>query len=180
MVIEGDRLHGPLLRVLKITVHAVLLRVTPQPVHEVRVLVLLIPVDLAVWDLVYAIMCLFLAFVIDLAFIHIVKVFLSIRVLAFIFNYLIMDLLLFERRMRLVVRSCRSLYELILEVRPLFVFWRRAFGRVVPAAARLSSGLGLLVGVGVLYGQVSGDHIGPHLVLVHFDVYVVDGGSACL
>jgi hypothetical protein len=89
---------------------------------------LLIPVDLAVWYLVDAIVRFFLAFVIDFALIHVVKVFLPIRVLAFIFNYLIMNLLLFERRMRLVVRSCCSLYELIFEFQSLFVFWSRALG----------------------------------------------------
>lgn len=135
MVVEGDRLHGPLLRVLKITVHAVLLRVAPKPVKELGVFVLLIPVHLAVGYLVDAVVRFFLSFVIDFAFVDVVEVFLAIRGLAFVVIDLVVDLLLFERRMCLVVRAGCSLRVLLFEVQSLFMFRSGALGRIVAAAA---------------------------------------------
>lgn len=81
MMVQCDRLHCPLLRILKITVHAVLLRVTSDSVHEFRILVLLIPIYLTVRYLVHTIVSLLFSFVINFTFVHVVKVFLPIGLL---------------------------------------------------------------------------------------------------
>lgn len=150
MVIECNRLHCPLLSILKVAVHTVLPRVTPESIHDLRVLVLLIPIYLAVWNLINAIMGLFLTFVIDLAFINIIKIFPSILILkSFIFWALFA--LVFVRRARFVVstspsRSC--LGERIRGNCPVYAFSScQILGRLSSSASRVSSSFRLVVGV---------------------------------
>lgn len=86
-MIEGDGFHCPLLSILKITVHAVLLRVAPECIHEFRVLVLLIPVHLTVWYLVDSVVGFFLSFVIDFTLVHVIEVLLPVILLVSLFCF---------------------------------------------------------------------------------------------
>ena len=150
MVIECNGLHRPLLCVLKVAIHTILPRVTPKSIHDLRVLVLLIPVHLAIWNLINAIMSLFLSFVIDLTFVNIIKIFPPILVLnAFIFWALFA--LVFVRRARFVVsttssRSC--LGEGIRGNCPVYAFsCCQILGRLASSAPGVSSSFRLVVGV---------------------------------